>query len=163
MRNSVKVALAVLSLSIGGTVAAQAQAVSGSGSANVTATVLSAITVTGTDLAFGNVAPTQTKTIAPASGGRFTIQASPASSLSLTWGFPTNLGNAAVTVGSWTALSNTQNNAATAAALSTSGTQSLSTDGTTGALYLWLGGTLQTTSAPVATYTAPVTLSLVYN
>lgn len=163
MRNSVKVALAVLSLTMGGAVAAQAQAVSGTGSANVTATVLSAITVTGTDLSFGNVAPTQTKTIAPAAGGLFTISASPAASLSLTWNFPTNLGNAAVTVGSWTALANTQNNSATATALTTTGTQTRSTDGTTGALYIWLGGTLQTTAAPTGTYSAPVTLNLVYN
>src|SRR5215475_13627112 len=58
-----------------------------------TATVLSAITVTGTNLAFGNVTPGVNKTIAitDAGAGVFAVTKAAASSVALTFTLPTVL------------------------------------------------------------------------
>ncbi|HEU4699451.1 MAG TPA: DUF4402 domain-containing protein [Gemmatimonadales bacterium] len=163
MRNSVKVALAVLAFTMGGAVVAQAQATSGSGTLSVSANVLSAITVTGNDLVFGNVAPTQTKTIAAANGGRFDITASPSSQVSVTFDLPADLGDPKVYVDTWTALTNTTNDPVTGASALSTATAAPVSVSATGNAYVWLGGTLHTAGATPGSYSGTVTLNLTYN
>ena len=81
-------ALTAVTLSLG-TASLHAQ----SASIQATATVLSAITVTGTNLAFGNVTPGVNKTVAitDAGAGLFTVTKAAATSVALTFTLPTNL------------------------------------------------------------------------
>jgi hypothetical protein len=153
-----------------GTLLVAAVATSGaaqtSGSIQATATVLSALTVAGTtNLAFGNVAPTQTKTVAPAAGGLFTVGGSAAAPVLVSFTLPATLG-ANVAIGTWQGLANTVNNAGTATALTVSAVPQARTIGGvvgTGNLFVWVGATLTTTAAAPAAYTAPVTLTVIYN
>ena len=158
MRHSLKAALTLMTVLVAGVATAEAQA----GSINATATVLSALSVTGTDLAFGNVAPTQVKAVAAASGGTFHVTGSNTASVSLAFTLPATLG-VNVNVGTWTGLSNTVNNSGTAAALTVSGVAQNRTLSGSGDLYLWIGATLTTAAATPGSYTAPVTLTVTYN
>ncbi len=161
MRRSLKLVLALVAVAAGGSSAVQAQGTTGA--INATASVVAALSVAGTDLAFGNISPTSFKTVAPAAGGTFTVTGSASAPVSVTFGLPANLGNAAVVIGSWTGLTNTTNSTAGAASITPSASaQSLTLSGT-GNLYLWVGATVTTTAAPVAGYTAPVSLTVVYN
>jgi hypothetical protein len=163
MRTSLKLSLA-LAAALGITSTAQAQT---SQVINATATVLSAITITGTDLAFGNIAPTQTKTIAPAAGGTFVVtgSANSAVTVSLTT-LPTNINSAALALGSWTGLHGQSNLPASGAAFVPS--TSFSTAATlsaTGLYHMWIGATLTATAATPGSYTSatPITIQVVYN
>ena len=158
MRCSLKVVLTVLTAFAASSASVEAQ----SGSINATATVLSALSVTGTDLAFGNVAPTQVKTVAAASGGTFQVTGSNSAPVSLAFTLPATLG-ANVSIGTWTGLSNTINDSGTASALTVSGTPQNRTLSGSGNLYLWIGAMLTTAAATPGSYTAPVTLTVTYN
>lgn len=158
MRRTLSLVVALAAVGVG-----SASAQGTSGSINATAQVVAALTVNGTDLVFGNIAPTSFKTVAPASGGTFTVTGAASQPVSVSFALPANLGNAAVSIGSWTGLSNTSNTTAGAAALTPSASaQTLSLSGT-GSLYLWVGATVTTTAASVGSYSAPVTLTVVYN
>ena len=163
MRTSLKLSLA-LAAALGITSTAQAQT---SQVINATATVLSAITITGTNLAFGNIAPTQTKTIAPAAGGTFVVTGAANSpvTVSLTT-LPTNINSAALALGSWTGLHGQSNLPASGAAFVPS--TSFSTAATlsaTGLYHMWIGATLTATAATPGSYTSatPITIQVVYN
>ena len=65
---------------------------------------------------FGNIAPTSFKTMAPASGGTFTVTGAASQPVSVSFTLPATLGNAAVAIGTWTGLSNTANTTAGASA-----------------------------------------------
>ncbi len=158
MRRSLMLAFALVAATAG-----SAQAQGTTGTINATATVVAALTVTGTNLAFGNIAPTSFKTVAPASGGTFTVAGAASQPVSVSFGLPTTLGVASVAIGSWTGLSNTTNATAGAAALTPSAVAQTLTLSGTGNLYVWIGATVTTTAAPVATYSAPVTMTVVYN
>ena len=158
MRRTLSLVVALAAVGVG-----SASAQGTSGSINATAQVVAALTVNGTDLVFGNIAPTSFKTVAPASGGTFTVTGAASQPVSVSFALPANLGNAAVAIGSWTGLSNTSNTTAGVAALTPSASaQTLSLSGT-GSLYLWVGATVTTTAASVGSYSAPVTLTVVYN
>jgi hypothetical protein len=158
MRRSLSLVVALAAVAAG-SVNAQGT----SGSINATASVVAALSISGTDLAFGNIAPSSFKTVAPATGGTFHVTGATSQPVSVSFTLPATLGNAAVAIGSWTGLSNTANTSAGASALTPSASaQTLSLSGT-GDLYLWVGGTVTTTAAPVGSYTAPVTLTVVYN
>jgi hypothetical protein len=159
MRKSLQLALLVTALTAARTIEGGAQT---SGSINATATVLSALSVTGTDLAFGNVAPTQTKAVAAASGGTFTVTGSNSAPVSLSFTLPASLGPN-VSIGTWTGLSNTVNDPGTASALTVSGAAQSRTLSSSGSLYVWVGATLTTASATPGSYSAPVTLTVSYN
>jgi hypothetical protein len=159
MRKSLQLALLVAALSGGRTLEGEAQT---SGSINATATVLSALSVTGTDLAFGNVAPTQTKAVDPASGGTFTVTGSNSAPVSLSFTLPATLGSN-VGIGTWIGLSNPVNNPGTASALTISGAAQSLILSASGSLYIWIGATLTTASATPGSYSAPVTLTVSYN
>ena len=158
MRRSLSLVVALAAVAAG-SVNAQGT----SGSINATASVVAALSVTGTDLVFGNIAPTSFKTVAPATGGTFTVTGAASQPVSVSFALPATLGNAAVAIGSWTGLSNTSNTTAGASGITPqASTQTLSLSGA-GDLYLWVGATVTTTAAPVGSYTAPVTLTVVYN
>ena len=158
MRRTLSLVVALAAVGVG-----SASAQGTSGSINATAQVVAALTVNGTDLVFGNIAPTSFKTVAPASGGTFTVTGAASQPVSVSFALPANLGNAAVAIGSWTGLSNTSNTTAGAAARTPSASaQTLSRRGT-GSLYRWVGATVTTTAASVGSYSAPVTLTVVYN
>lgn len=158
MRRSLSLVVALAAVAAG-----SANAQGTSGSINATASVVAALSVTGTDLVFGNIAPTSFKTVAPASGGTFTVTGAVSQPVSVSFTLPATLGNAAVAIGTWTGLSNTANTTAGASGITPQASaQTLSLSGT-GNLYLWVGATVTTTAAPVGSYTAPVTLTVVYN
>lgn len=146
---------------VGVSAAAEAQGVTGS--INATAIVVASLTVTGTNLAFGNIAPTSFKTVAPATGGTFTLTGAAGQPVGVTFGLPTTLGVASVAIGGWTGLSNTSNSVAGASALTPSASAQTLTIGAGGGLYLWIGATVTTTAAPVGARSAPITLTVVYN
>jgi hypothetical protein len=133
-----------------------------------TATVLSAITVTGTNLAFGNVTPGLTKTVAitDAGAGQFTVTKAAATSVALTFTLPATLaGPAASTmpIGTWTGgWNNTANNAAAATAFTPSAAATTVPSGGA-SLWVWVGGTVTPAAAQTAgAYTGNVSMQVAY-
>jgi len=133
-----------------------------------TATVLSAITVTGTDLAFGSVTPGVNKTIAitDAGAGVFTVTKAAATSVALTFTLPAILtGPAAATmpIGSWTGgWNNTANNAAGATTFTPSAVPTTVPSGGAN-LWVWVGGTVSPAGAQTAGgYTGSVSMQVIY-
>lgn len=161
MRNALKVGLALVALTGMQAMPVLAQT---SGSVNATATVLAAITVTGnTGLLYGNVTPTQTKTLALAGGGKYTVTGGNLAQVGLTFTLPTDLGDPAVAIGSWTGGSNVVDNTATSTAFTPSASSTTRVLSATGGLFVYIGATLTTTAAPTGSYTAPVTMTVIYN
>ena len=134
-----------------------------SGSATMTGTVLSAITITGSDLGFGNVLSTDSKRIAAPMGGRFVITMAASAPVTIAYALPASLGPG-VALGAWELLSNTLNDPASAQAIpASSGSGAFGATTTTGTLYLWVGATVTTTGAGVGSYSQPITLTVTYN
>ncbi len=134
-----------------------------SGSTTMTGTVLTAITVTGSDLRFGNLLSTQTKRVAAAAGGRFILTMAASAPVTIAYVLPASLGPN-VSLGAWDLRSNTINDPATGSTVvvgSTSGSFTAST--ATGTLYLWIGATVTTSSAAIGSYSRPITLTVTYN
>lgn len=134
-------------------------------SINATATVLTAITVTSSnDLAFGNIAPTQTKVVAAAAGGRFALNGAASTPVTISFvSVPTSLG-VGLALGSWDGLHGDANNSGTAAAfVPATGTNLGVTLGGAGDYYLWLGATLTAAGAAPGGYTAPISIQVFYN
>ena len=134
-----------------------------SGSALMTGTVLTAITITGSDLSFGIVMPSDSKRVAAPVGGRFVVNMAAATPVTIAYALPASLGPR-VTLGAWGLMTNTVNDGATAQAVpvgSLNGSFTASTP--TGSLYIWLGATVTTASAGVGSYTQPITLTVTYN
>jgi hypothetical protein len=133
------------------------------GSIAARATVLTALSVTGSaDLAFGTVASTQTKTVAPAAGGRFMVDGPGNGSVLVSFTLPAALG-ANVNLGGWTGLSNKVNVTGTANPLTVSGAGQSVTLSASGRLFVWVGATLSTVGALGGSYSAPVQMTVVYN
>lgn len=132
---------------------------------NARVRVVRALRVAGTgNLRFGNIAPTSSKTVAPAAGGRFRIRGAPGQAVSLTFTLPANLGNPAVAIGAWTGLVHTRNTPGAATAFVPSAApQTRTLHAVSGRLFVWIGATVTTTGAPVGNYSAPVRLTVVYN
>jgi hypothetical protein len=152
--------IVLVSLAALGAPAAPAQ---GSGSATMTGTVLTAITISGSDLIFGNVLSSQSKRVAAAAGGRFTLTMAPAASVTIAYALPASLGPG-VSLGSWELLSNTLNDPASAQVIPVApGGGSFAASTATGALYLWLGATVTTVNAGVGSYSRLITLTVTYN
>jgi hypothetical protein len=134
------------------------------GSLTARASVIAALTVAGTaDLAFGNVAPTSSKVVAARNGGRFSVNGVASQSVSVSFALPSNLGNPAVAIGSWTGLSGTVPGVGAAVSFVPAGPPMTFTLSSGGRLFFWVGATLTTTAAPVGSYTSPLTLTVVYN
>lgn len=151
------------SLSLG-TASLQAQ----SATIQATATVLSAITVTGTNLAFGNVTPGVNKTvlITDAGAGVFTVTKAAATSVALTFVLPATLtgpGAATMPIGTWTGgWNNTAANAAAATGFTPSAAATTVPSGGAN-LWVWVGGTVSPAAAQAAgAYTGNVSMQVVY-
>jgi hypothetical protein len=166
MRNTLKFGIALAVMAIGAAPQMQAQT---AGTINATVTVLSALSfTTQRDLAFGNIAPTQTKTVAvtDAAAGLFEISGANSSAVtfSITGSLPTTLGTG-LALGSWTGYRNAANDATAGGAAYTPAngySQSL-TLSATGKYYFFLGATLTATGATPGSYSAPINVSVIYN
>jgi hypothetical protein len=139
-----------------------------SGSILATATVLTAITVTGSSpLAFGNVTPGVNKTVAitdPAAG-LFTVTKQNTTSVALTFTLPANLTSGVNTmpIGTWTGgWNNTANNAAGATSFTPSAAATTVPSGGA-SLWVFVGGTVVPAAAQAAgAYTGTVTMQVAY-
>jgi hypothetical protein len=140
-----------------------------SGSINAKANVLAAITVTGTDLDFGNVAQSQTKVIAPdaATAGKFTIVGLNGAPVVMNFSsLPANVNNAGLPLSAWQKMQNSANTTGSLSATPiTVGSAFNGTLSGTGNNYVWVGATLSAGAAVApGTYTSstPITLQVVY-
>jgi hypothetical protein len=134
-----------------------------SGSALMTGTVLTAITITGSDLSFGNVMSSDSKRVAAPLGGRFVVTMAAATPVTIAYALPASLGPQ-VTLSAWELLSNSVNDGATAQAIPVGALNGSFTASTpTGSLYLWVGATVTTVGAGVGSYSQPITLTVTYN
>src|SRR5258708_28839834 len=116
MKTAAKLSLLPRGLVVFATVSGQAQ---NNASINATASVQSPIVVTaGVELAFANVFPGVNKTIAPASGGTFSVTGQASTPVTLQFTLPINLisGGNTLPIGSWAGLHNTTNVTAGASA-----------------------------------------------
>lgn len=135
---------------------------------NATATVLSPITVSGTNpLAFGNVTPGVAKTIAAsaATAGLFTVAAANSTPIAVTFTLPATLTGpgAPMPMSAWTGLWNQANNQGAATVFTPSAVPLNQTTSAGGAFFVWVGGTV--TPAAVQTaggYTGVITMNVVY-
>jgi hypothetical protein len=135
-----------------------------SGSFSTQAKVIAALSVTGTaDLAFGIVATTSSKVVLARDGGRFSVVGAASQPVSLSFALPATLGHPAVAVGSWTGLHGTAAGSGAATAFVPSAAPQTFTLSGTGRLFVWIGGTVVTTAAPVGSYVSPLVLTVVYN
>ena len=141
----------------------QASAAQASGSALMTGTVLTAITISGSDLSFGMVMPSDSKHVAAPLGGRFVLTMAAATPVTIAYALPASLGPR-VTLSAWELLSNFLNDGATAQAIPVGALNGSFTAATpTGSLYLWIGATVTTVNAGVGSYSQPITLTVTYN
>ena len=158
-RVSVTVA-ALLSLAT----AAQAQ----SANINATAVVYQAMTVTGARaLDFGNVFPGVAKSIAvaAATSGRFDLTGQASANVNLTFTLPTDLTSGAnnLPIGTWTGCHAATNNTTGCTTFTPSGSATASAFSGTGALFVWVGGTVTPAANQAAgTYNGTVTLTAAY-
>jgi hypothetical protein len=164
MRTSLKCVLAI----VASAVTASPAAAQLSDNIDATATVLAALTVTGdANLAFGNIAPSQSKIVGAASGGHFAISGATGSSVSFRFNsLPATLQIAGLTLSSWTGLHRNTNVSAGATAFTpTAGvSESVTLDATTGSYFVWIGATLTAGGVVVpGNYTEPITLEVFYN
>jgi hypothetical protein len=164
MRTSLKCVLAI----VASAVTASPAAAQLSDNIDATATVLAALTVTGdANLAFGNIAPSQSKIVGAASGGHFAISGATGSSVSFRFNsLPATLQIAGLTLSSWTGLHRNTNVSAGATAFTpTAGvSESVTLDATTGGYFVWIGATLTAGGLVVpGNYTEPITLEVFYN
>jgi hypothetical protein len=163
MRTSIALALAAAAVL---SVPAQAQ---NSGSINATATVLSSINVTGTNLAFGNVAQSQVKTVAPngTGAGAFAVAGAATTPIVLNFSsLPADVGDAGLPLSGWQYMAADVNSTASLSpAAAVVGSTFNGTTNATGNYYVWVGATVNA-SAGVApgsyTSTTPITLDVVY-
>jgi hypothetical protein len=157
-----------LALLAAATLAVPAQA-QNSGSINATATVLSSIVVTGNDLAFGNVAQSQVKTVAPngTGAGTFTIAGAAATPVVMSFSsLPADVGNVGLPLSGWQYMAaNVNSTAALSSAAAVVGSTFNGTLNGTGAYYVWVGATVSASAAVAPgsyTSTTPITLQVVY-
>lgn len=144
--------------------AAQAQ----SANINATAVVYQAMTVTGARaLDFGNVFPGVAKSIAvaAATSGRFDLTGQASANVNLTFTLPTNLTSGAnnLPIGTWTGCHAATNNTTGCTTFTPSGSATASAFSGTGALFVWVGGTVTpAANQPAGTYNGTVTLTAAY-
>ena len=119
------------------------------------------------DLAFGSVFPGLNKTIAVTDAGAaaFSVQGQANASVNLTFTTPATLANGgnSLTIGSWAARRNTTNSSASGTDFTPSSSATSATLSSGGALYLFVGATVQPTASQAAgTNTGTLTLTVVY-
>jgi len=137
-------------------------------SASVTAVVQAPIVVTkNSDLAFGNVFPGLSKTIAVTDAGAasFSISGQASANVNLTFTLPSTLTSSAnsLTVSSWTGIYNTTNSASSGTTFTPSTSATSSTLSSGGALYVFVGATVAPpVSQAAGTYSGTMTMTVVY-
>jgi hypothetical protein len=150
-------------------VAEQAQAQSASIGAR--ATVQQALTVTaGDSLLFGAAFPNTTRTVLPsdAASGSFNLAGAANAEVNLTFTLPANLtsgaNNLPVTYGASAAAHNTASarSGANFTTFDPSVVRTTRLDGTTGFLYVYIGGSVSPVAQPSGNYTGSVTLAAAY-
>lgn len=163
MRTSIALALAAAAVL---TVPAQAQ---NSADINATATVLSSINVNGTDLAFGNVAQSQVKTVTPdgTGAGTFTIGGAASTPIVLNFSsLPADVGDAGLPLSAWQYMAADVNSTASLSPAAASvGATFNGTTNASGAYYVWIGATVSAGGSVTPgsyTSTTPITLDVVY-
>jgi hypothetical protein len=164
MRTTIRVSavLATILSLAGSSVRAQ------SANINATATVFQAMTVTGArTLDFGTVFPGVAKVIgvAAATSGRFDLTGQNSANVDLTFTLPANLTSAGnnLPIGSWTGCTSPTNTTAGCTAFTPSGSATASAFSGTGALFVFVGGTVTPAAAQAAgSYTGTVTLTAAY-
>jgi hypothetical protein len=163
MQTAKRTVLALTLLAIT-SVAAQAQ---NNASITATAAVQKPITVTaGSNLAFGNVFPGVSSTVAVtgASAGTFTVAGQGSAAVSMTFVLPTNLTSGAnnLPIGTWTGNWNTTN-APTGTNFTPSTSGTAATLSAAGNMYVFLGATVTPAVNQVAgSYTGTVSMTVVY-
>ncbi len=162
MRTSLALALAAAAVLA---VPAQAQ---NSGSINATATVLSSINVTGTNLAFGNVAQSQVKTVTPDGTGAGAFHVAGAASTPIVLNFsalPADVGDAGLPLSAWQYMAADVNSTASLSpSAAVVGATFNGTTNATGDYYVWVGATVSASAAvaPGSYSSSPITLDVVY-
>ena len=139
-------------------------------SANITATatVLQAITVTGArTLDFGTVFPGVAKSIgvAAATSGRYDLTGSNTANVNVSFTLPVNLTSGANTlpIGTWTGCYNGTNVVGSCTAFTPSAATTSTAFSGTGALFVWVGGTVTPAAAQAAgVYNGTVTMTAAY-
>ncbi len=163
MRTSLAFALAAAAVL---TVPARAQ---NSGSINATASVLNAIAVTGSDLAFGNVAQSQVKTVAPngTGAGTFTVAGTVNTPVVLSFSsLPADVNSVDLPLSAWQFMAADVNSTASLSASPiVVGNTFTGTLNATGGYFVWVGATVSAAAAAAPgnyTSTTPITLEVVY-
>lgn len=137
-------------------------------SASVTAVLQQPIVVTkNSDLAFGDVFPGLSKTIAVTDAGAasFGIAGQASANVNLTFTLPSTLTSGAntLTVSTWTGIYNTTNSSASGTTFTPSTSATSTTLSGTGALYVFVGATVSPPVTQAAgTYSGTMTLTVVY-
>ena len=134
-----------------------------SASAPMTGTVLTAITITGSDLGFGALLSTQSKRVAAPAGGRFVVTMAAATPVTIAYAFPAALGPG-VTLSAWELLSNTLNDPASAQAITVSAGPARSPRPPRRATST--SGSAPRSRRPtpgIGSYSQPITLTVTYN
>jgi hypothetical protein len=166
MNTACKLTLAALVLVVAGAASAQAQGVNGSITA--TATVQSPITVAGSaNLAFANVFPGISKTIAVTDpgAGLFTVGGQASTPVTYSFALPTNLVNGGnnLPINTWTGEHNTIASPTGGVSFTPSGIAAGATLSGAGALFFYVGATVVPPSnLPAGSYTNTVTLTVSY-
>jgi hypothetical protein len=126
------------------------------------------ITVTKTnDLDFGNVFPGLNVSIGvtSASAAAFSIQGQASANVNLTFTLPSTITSGAnnLTIGTWVARRNTTNSSASGTDFTPSASATSAVLSGSGALYVFVGATVQpTVSQAAGTYTGTATMTVVY-
>jgi len=169
MRTLCKAAFALALVAGFATATAQAQ---NSDFITARATVLTPLAVVGdADLDFGNVFPGVPATVAVTdpTAGHFSVTGADNAGVDITFALPTDLVFATnlLPIAGWTGVHNTTNSAAGGTAFTPSAAvevSRLSTGATPGELYVFVGATVSPVpTQPAGVYTAPVTMTVVYN
>jgi hypothetical protein len=133
----------------------------------VTATVLPPISVTGTDLDFGNVTAGVSKTVLPAAAtaGTFMINALSNTAVQFSFTLPANLtlGPNSMPINSWAGRYNTNNSLASSTPFTPSGSPQAATTSAAGKLHIWIGATVTPAPGQVGgIYTGSIIINVVY-
>lgn len=145
------------------------QAQAQSASINATATVQQQLTVTaGQNLAFGNVFPGTTVAVAAsdAASGSFSLTGAANAEINLTFTLPANLtdgtDNLPITFGATAAGYNVANSRAGLTLVNPSAVATTRLDGTTGELYVFIGGSVSPTTQGAGAYSGAIQLAAAY-
>ena len=139
-----------------------------SASADVTATVQQPITVTkNSDLSFGSVFPGLDKSIAVTAGGaaKFTVSGQASTAVNLTFSLPSTItsGGNSMTVGTWVGHFSGTDQTTGGTAFTPGASATAATLSGTGALFVYVGATVQpTVSQASGSYSGSMTMTVVY-